>query len=138
MTNQPFFNQNRVTQFFLYFSGAIALVTLSGWGLSHYGIKIDWSLLVPLGGAIGALIPGLTGIVRWINSRLKENDERIDKLEILAAANRQTGEESARDRHELRKIILKLEARIESIRDERVGSQMGEISEMLRELLERK
>lgn len=138
MSNQPFFSASRIRQLAIYFCGAIALVIGLGWTASHYtSIKIDWSFLVPLGGVVGALIPIVTGIIGYLDKRLKENDERLDKLEILAAANCNRNEESSRDRNELRKIILKLEARIESIRDERIGNQMGKVEGLLLELLQK-
>lgn len=136
MSNRPtFFSPARLTQLFLYFCGALGLVVLFGWVGSHYtGLKIDWSFLVPFGGVVGAMIPLATGIVGWIDKRLKENDQRIDSLEILAALQK----EAEKDRYELRKIILKLEARIESIRDERVNNRMDEVNIMLRQLLEKR
>jgi hypothetical protein len=140
MNKKPtFFNSDRIKQLLLYFCGAIALVVFLGWLAAHYiGVKIDWSFLIPLGGLTGVMIPFATGVVGYLDKRLKQNDDRITALEIQSAANQQIEGDAAKDRHELRKIILKLEARIESIRDEKVGNQMVEMTQMLRQLLDQK
>lgn len=138
MDNQPFFNSARVIRLFIYFLGAIALFILLGWLASRYtGTKIDWTFLIPLGGAVGTLIPIATGVVTWITKNLKENDSRIDKLEILAEANKNRLEQSEKDRGELRKILLKLEARIESLRDTQVNVQLGELVEQNRQIIQK-
>jgi hypothetical protein len=117
---------------------AVAVSILVGWALrSNSSIKIDWSFLIPLGGAVGTIVPTAIAIVSWLDARLKECDSRLDQIEILAEANKSRAEHSERDRGELRKILLKLEARIESIRDNQVGVQLGELVEQNRQLLKK-
>lgn len=137
--NRPrFFDRARVLQFVGYLTSGIALTIFLGWLAHNYTrIRIDWSFLIPLGAVIASGVPLATGMVGWLDKRLSRNDERLDQLEVLTTSLSAAGERSTTDRHELRKIILKLEARLESLRDTQVGSQIGELVELNRRVLRR-
>jgi hypothetical protein len=129
---QPFFDSTRLKQIALYFCGAIALVVLLGW-IAHkqIGVAIDWSFLIPLGGAVGVVMPIAVGITNLIQSNLSKNDERLDKLEAWMAASQLDGGRATLERDSLSRKVLKLEARFESMWEgkaqaEEIGERIGE------------
>ncbi len=118
--------------------GGIGAITILGWvGHKYQGIKIDWSTLLPLGGAVAAAIPFTQGVVNWIEGKTRTADDRLDKLEVLVTSQAEELKRSAQDRAELRKIVLKVEARVESIRDNQVGSNLGHLSSQIEEVIQR-
>ncbi len=111
---------------------AIALVVLLGW-IAHkqIGIAIDWSFLIPLGGAVDVVMPIAVGITNLIQSNLSKNDERLDKLEAWMAASQLDGGRATQERDRLAREVLKLGARLESMREgkaqaEEIGERIGE------------
>lgn len=138
MNRQPHFSRSQLIKIIGFMSGTVAIVVLLGWAARSYtNIKIDWSFLIPLGAVMGGAIPIINGITGWQENKLNAFNERISALEVLSASNKDRLDESSRDRHELRKILLKLEARIESIRDTQTNTTLGQIIELNRQLLER-
>lgn len=134
----PFFDRKRLIKIGSFFLGGVGVVVLLGWlGNKYQGIKIDWSTLVPLGAGLAAAIPLVQGIVGYIEGKAKLADDRLDKLEVQTASLEEGLKRSSQDRAELRKIILKLEARIESIRDNQVGTNLGQLSSQIQQILQR-
>jgi hypothetical protein len=155
-----FFNRQRLTKIASYFFGGIGAIAVLGWlGSKYQGIKVDWSFLLPLGGLIGGSIPIVTGMVGWVEKEnvelrdslkadLKELRElntavsselkvKLNELEVATQAQAEELKRSAQDRAELRKIVLKVEARVESIRDNQVTSNLGQINSQLEEVIQR-
>lgn len=117
----------------IFIGALISGFSLALWLAGKYSkFQIDWGVVAPLIGAIGTSIPIFWGIYEWLEKKIEGLSDRVDGCEIGLQTH-------AHDEYEeelgvLRRVLYKVEARVETLRDERSNSQITEIAGLLAEL----
>jgi hypothetical protein len=111
---QPYFNRRKL-RFLALCACSLFAILLVAFFLADRTTQLtfDWSFVIPTVALISGAIPIGSAVVDWFEKKLKLIDERLDALELSSRSFQLIADKSEADRHDLKGMILRLEARLD-------------------------